>query len=365
MVKKQTKKSAQKQRAPKKAPVAISRTQMGGAPVIKTTATSVRIKHREYFCDVTVPADTGFPFHVDSVPINPGYAATFPWLHDIANRWEMYRFHKLAFEYIPSCPSNTNGRIAMAVDFDALDGLPENKVALNSFAGVQACSVWDGTKMVVPPARLGLGMPQRYTRRGQHSDLDLKTYDLGNFIWATYDVVPGAAVPGTDVPIGELWVEYEVELLVPQTRTVAPTVAFRDTAGGPLGTTTVLSASPVQTGTGILRLLAPGMADFDGSETRLKVMDSFEGVVSLMAKGNSAPPGFTGSIISPRGISTLTQMWAHGTTTVSSADWVASLKSGSILRFTKLAGAALGPVMLYMSAIDPASMRQMLEWGGL
>lgn len=121
---------------------------------------------------------------------------------------------------------------------------------------------------------------------------------------------------------------------------------------------------PVQSGTGILRRLVPGMQNYSPDETRFEVMDDFEGVVSLMSKGNSAPASFSASVLT-YGLSSLTQMWGHGTSTVSSADWVASLKRGAVIRFQKAVATALGVTMLYMTAVDPASMRHMLEWGGL
>lgn len=105
----------------------------------------------------------------------------------------------------------------MAFDHDAMDEDPSTRDVMMSYAGATSDVVWKDQVLTVPAARLDLGMPNgRYTRMGVHAVADLKSYDCGKFLLA----VSGW---GTAQEIGEFYVEYDVELMVPQRRSVAAT----------------------------------------------------------------------------------------------------------------------------------------------
>jgi len=167
---------------------------------------SVRIRHREFLNDILGSKD----FDNTSFPINPGLKVTFPWLSDIANRFESYKFHELKFEYDPTCTSITPGSVLMAVDFDASDKKAASKQNMMSYHNAVRSAPWSCVEYTSSkPDLLKFGV-QRYIRSEDIPNTDIKTYDVGTFQLAT--------ILASDdlVPWGELYVDYDVELFTPQ-----------------------------------------------------------------------------------------------------------------------------------------------------
>lgn len=216
---KQTKKSGVPRPSVRKAaPVAYSRrvvTSPSGPSITRSSA-GCRIKHREYVAPIVAKTVSVAPFtdgfEVASWPVNPGLASLFPWLSPVANQYELYRFHALKFHYVGRVGSTTGGVLRMAFDHDAMDDDPSTRDVMMSYAGASSDVLWKEQTLQIPASRLDLGMPNgRYTRMGVHAISDLKTYDCGKLLIA----VTGTAVAQE---LGELYVEYDVELMVPQRR---------------------------------------------------------------------------------------------------------------------------------------------------
>jgi hypothetical protein len=69
-------------------------------------------------------------FAVTQYSVNPGLAATFPWLYRKAALYEKYRFLKLEFYYKPTVTefgTNAGGKIVYSADYDASDPAPTSK----------------------------------------------------------------------------------------------------------------------------------------------------------------------------------------------------------------------------------------------
>jgi len=219
---KQTKKSRAGLGVRKDAPAASSRRVMTSpsGPSIIRSSSGCRIKHREFMTSI-VPPTTGVTpytgtFYCRSWLINPGLSSAFPWLAPIANQYELYRFHSLKFRFVTRSGTSTGGAVRMAFDHDAMDEDPSASDVVMSYAGATSDVVWKDQTLEVPVSRLNLGMPNgRYTRMGIHPLDDLKTYDAGKFILALSGW-------GGIQELGELHIEYDVELLVPQLRTGSP-----------------------------------------------------------------------------------------------------------------------------------------------
>jgi len=149
-------------------------------------------------------------FHtIFSTAINPGNFSMFPWLSNIALNFEMYRFRRLSFEYVPCCPTTSFGNLIVAVDYDAADAAPTELKAMSTYQDCGSSSVWAPATF---PQRAVSRQGPRYIRVGNLSaNLDIKTYDLGNLFIAVQ-----SAAPSQD--LGYMRVHYEVELLIPQVR---------------------------------------------------------------------------------------------------------------------------------------------------
>ncbi len=169
---------------------------------------STRIRHRELISDVS----GGTSYNVTGFSINPGLGSSFPWLSSVAERYESYVFNSLKFEYMHQVSEFTegNGKVLLAVDYDAADSAPTSKVQMSSYASEVSCAPYENVTMTCKKSDLTKFGVQRYIRQGTlSSNLDIKTYDVGKFFIATQGQT------GTSL-VGELYVDYDIMLYTPQ-----------------------------------------------------------------------------------------------------------------------------------------------------
>jgi hypothetical protein len=168
---------------------------------------------------------TGTGMEIRTVAVNPGLTGSMPWLADVANRFEKYKFRKLVFHYLPASAA-VAGQLAMAFDFDPNDDPPATINDAMTFHDHAGGPVWTGYSMSVDLAN-GDRLPQKDTRPGlPGADLDLNVYDVGQF----HVMTEGAAA----AIVGFVEVEYIVDLFVHQ---------IQNTVGGRANATTGLDAT--------------------------------------------------------------------------------------------------------------------------
>lgn len=229
------------------APVAFSTYKRVPKPRFQSTTGGVVIRHREYLADVK--GSVGFG--VRSWTIQPGEASTFPWLSSIANNFEQYQFRSLKFSYVNVAATNERGRITMAFDRDPLDLDPSAKFELFQYAGAVEGSVWTRLEHTVQSTK------KLFTRSGVIQGSDLKTYDAGKFL------VGVSSTSNTDT-VGELFVDYEVELMIPQP---AKCPSAQINSGGTVSETAIFGDATVINGpmpikAGGDRITFSGIGDF-------------------------------------------------------------------------------------------------------
>jgi len=225
-------------RAPKKrraaAAAAYATGQVGQAPDIRMSRESCRIRHRELIGSVT--GSVAFTV-AQTFAIQPGLAATFPWLSIMAQGWEQYRFRKLAFCYYTRTGTGTPGSVMIAPDYDAADAAPATEQIASNFEDVVEDAPWKDIKCVLKRLSMAGGQTRHFTRSGPlAANLDIKTYDVGNLHLCTVD--------GTAVSWGKLWVEYDVEFFVPQ---LPPTGALALVGGTVVSAVGTTAANPFGT----------------------------------------------------------------------------------------------------------------------
>lgn len=172
---------------------------------------SIIVRHREYIGDVNGTV----AFAKVSYDINPGIYRSFPWLAQIANAFEQYRWRGLIYEYKSTCSdavlgtstTPSIGTVILATDYNSPDGNQFiNKMVMENheFSNSGKPSI----NMIHPvecSARLN-PMTRLWVRDGAiGANQDLRLYDLGSFTIAT------VGFPGANASVGELWVTYEVE----------------------------------------------------------------------------------------------------------------------------------------------------------
>ncbi len=176
---------------------------------------AIRVSHSEYLGDLLSTS----AFTIQSLPLNPGMAQTFPWLSTIANSFEEYVFHGLIFE-IKSTSSNAVlsmaastalGTVVVATQYDPLDEVFQNKGQMLNY---QYGTSSDPSTSLIHPIECAYSqtvVTHRYIRAEPVPvGGDIRLYDWGKTSIATVGMqnVGGA--------IGEIWVSYDIEFYKPK-----------------------------------------------------------------------------------------------------------------------------------------------------
>jgi hypothetical protein len=187
-------------------------TTQSQVPMMHSNSESVTFRHREYICDIS----SSTTFNTTVFSINPGLAATFPYLSGIAQNFQEYEFKGLVYEFKSTSADALNstntalGTVMLAAQYRA-DAAPfiNKEQLLNEMWSVDtkpSCNV------VLPiecsPAENPLSI-QYIRANAVPAGQDTKLYDLASVTVATYG---SQAV----CDIGELWASYEVVLRKPQ-----------------------------------------------------------------------------------------------------------------------------------------------------
>jgi hypothetical protein len=187
------------------APIAKAIGQVSRTPKVMNGRRMIRVTHRELVSTIS----GSLSFGVNQYYLNPGLSATFPWLSTIAGSFEQYKFSRLRFHYVTRAPTSYKGSILMAPDYDALDAVPSSEVVASQMDGAVEDSPWKEQFLDLNVQDMFPMGPRKYIRTGLISSTDLKTYDAGQVF------VCAVTCDDTNA-IGKLWVDYEVELHIPQ-----------------------------------------------------------------------------------------------------------------------------------------------------
>jgi hypothetical protein len=177
-----------------------------GPRIISRTSKGFRVVHRE-LVDGGVIGTTAFTV-TKRYACNPGLSATFPWLAPQAAQWEMYRFHRLEFEFVPRVPTDTQGSMFLSPDYDVSDPTPTTEIQLSDNWGTVEDVVWKELCIELDPSAMNALGPRKYIRQGNVAG-DLKTFDSAVLFVGSNDF-------SAQITTGKLWVSYDVEFFVPQ-----------------------------------------------------------------------------------------------------------------------------------------------------
>lgn len=193
---------------------------------------SVVISNSEFLTDL----DGSVGYYCSTYSLNPGLAHIFKWLSAIATRYESYKFQQLKVVFHSSVGAATAGTIAMAVDFDAADPAPLSFQDIMSYAGAVSNNVWRFPVYDCRAGNLGKFTKDHFVRVAPlTSNLDIKTYDIGNL----HIVTRGMA--GTTT-VGYVTLDYVVRLTTPQLQSNVNGVgllSYSGTETSPLNSTSV------------------------------------------------------------------------------------------------------------------------------
>jgi hypothetical protein len=153
-------------------------------------------------------------FTTTQYAVNPGVAATFPWLAIEAKQWEKYEFLKLEFYLKPEVTQYTtnanSGKVILSFDSDASDAPPLNKQEAEDVMPMADGMSYQSVSLDIPKFILNSHTDSFYVRPGNlPGGSDIKTYDLGNLFVST--IGQGGAVPN----MMELRVRYTCIMMIP------------------------------------------------------------------------------------------------------------------------------------------------------
>lgn len=209
MARKNTRKEQPRQRVTY-APLAISRPYPRQRdPVVRMGGNCTTISHVEAFTYVTPAAGT---FEVVTFSVNPALASCFPWLAQVAARYDSYRFRKLAFRYTANSGAQLSGQVTQSFNPDPTDGAPDDMFAALQYKNRSNDVIWKEQLLTVNLAESTMPNYKYKTRVGTPlgTNFDIKTYDVGNLYIATEGATPAT--------LGRVDVEYVVDLFSPETK---------------------------------------------------------------------------------------------------------------------------------------------------
>jgi len=194
------------------APVAQQRTiKTSRAQMSMSRNGDCHVVHREYIQDLVLPVGytSGSFVVIQSLAINPGQAQTYPWLSKIAQNFESYKFRSLRFDYETEQATSIVGSSIQAVDYDASDPKPVSKQQAMAYRNSVRSAIWSPSKHLSGREDLSK-KNQYYVRPGpQPAGTDIKEYDVGNYFFCAQ------SSSGAGTTLGELYVEYDVDLKTP------------------------------------------------------------------------------------------------------------------------------------------------------
>ncbi len=208
-----------------------------GPPVFGNGSGSVRVRHREFLCDVT----SSTAFSAIEYTINPGNSTTFPWLSSVASAYEQYSFKGLIFEFrstSATAVSSTNtalGTLVMSTNYDVNDPPFADKRSMEAY--LYTVSTVPSRDIIHPvECKPGLNVLTNYYINHESTppaDTDARFYDMGKMTLAT----TGMQAAST---IGELWVSYDVVLSKPVLYSSGCASQYSTAAGGSVSALSIL-----------------------------------------------------------------------------------------------------------------------------
>lgn len=173
------------------------------------------VSHREYLGELLTGTGTPSAFTLQEYALNIGNPNLFPFGSKLAENFQEWEVRGMLIE-LKSEASNTSttlnmGSMFIAVDYNALDYAPTNKIELENLE--YACSNKPSESILMPVEckRSNDVLTHLYVSvNGDYQGGDKRLYDLGNVFIGSY------GCPAAGAPIAEIWVTYEIAFFKPR-----------------------------------------------------------------------------------------------------------------------------------------------------
>ncbi len=173
-------------------------------PQVQNTGRSTMITGHEQIATVSGSVS----FAATKYGTNPGLTQ-FAWLSSRAAGFEKYRYRRFVVHYIPDkAVTTTPGSVFLAADFDPSDAAPGSLADMSTYEIQSNDRAFEAFTLNIPISRMFDGVRTKKIRSGPVPG-DLTIFDGASFSVCTVNCSDTSA-------IGQLWVDYEVELISPQ-----------------------------------------------------------------------------------------------------------------------------------------------------
>jgi hypothetical protein len=181
-----------------------------GIPVMHNSGQTVVVRHREFVTELS--GSTAFTVQ-KSLTINPGLVATFPWLANIAGRFQEYEVKGMVWHYVPTSGTFNGttaalGSVMIQTTYRSTDSAPASKQELLNEYWSNEVVPFETMAHPIECDPKENPFSVHYVRNEAIVTGEPLMYDLGTTFVATSGMSPTAVV-------GDLWVTYEIELRKP------------------------------------------------------------------------------------------------------------------------------------------------------
>lgn len=198
--------------APMRQGVALGKTSKTRATRMYQDGDAFVVEHDEYIQDVFIDSANTFAYEVLS--LNPGDGSTFPWLANIANRYEEFEAVELTPHFETAAPTTASGKVLLAIDFDPGDATDlGTKQELLNDDRTKSAPVWQSFSQTVDRGKLRKRLFVRNVDDSADPALTSalsRQQDIGNLFVATT-----ASSLGAGAMVGELWIRYCIRFYTP------------------------------------------------------------------------------------------------------------------------------------------------------
>jgi hypothetical protein len=143
-----------------------------------------------------------------TIQINPGLDASFPWLSKTAVSWQQYKFTRLCYRFVTTSATAATGSIILSPDYNSKEAPPSSLAASVNTQDAVMGSTWKSLACELKQSSM-FSLGNRKNVRNAQISGELNIYDAGRLYICTEGQAGATA-------IGNLWVDYVVELAIPQ-----------------------------------------------------------------------------------------------------------------------------------------------------
>lgn len=198
---------------------------------------SIRFRHQE-FVDTLVGSNKGLDSMID-LPLNAGVRKAFPYLSQIADRFQQFKFHGLAFEYRPTSGEGLAGsnpaigQVTMSTNYDVYRPIPKQGERNLQLAeqyvnfGKPSLPLLHGIECKSKMLDLPFYRVKKTLNLADISQGDSRFYFMGNTQIRSSGIVvdDDPNHPAKTFPLGDVYVTYDVELTNPTITAIVNTLS--------------------------------------------------------------------------------------------------------------------------------------------